>query len=202
MTTMNISQTETELQIIKKIMEDSRKIIVDNGWHYIFWGVVVTIALIANYFMALYRVSVNYQGMLWFAMMTGAWITEAIIEKRISRKKGSSTFAGRLLGSLWFASGISMFIFGFIGAITKAYNPIFICPVISTVLGVAYITSGAIQQTRWLQFLAVGWWGGAIFMFMYPTIHTLLIYAFMVIFLQTIPGIILFRKWKVSGKTV
>jgi hypothetical protein len=127
MTTMNISQTETELQVIKKIMEDSRKIIVDNGWHYIFWGVVVTVALLANYIMALYRIGVNYQGMMWLVMMTSAWITEAVIEKRNRRKKGSSTFAGRMLGTLWFASGISMFIFGFIGAITKAYNPIFIC---------------------------------------------------------------------------
>lgn len=202
MTAMDITQSETELQVIRKIMEDSRKLVADNGWHYIFWGIMVTAALIANYIMVLNRVSINYQGMLWFVTMTGAWITEAVIEKRRRKMRVVHTFAGKMLGALWFASGITMFILGFVGAVTKAYNPVFICPIISTVLGFAYITSGAIQQNRWVQWLAAGWWGGAIIMFMYPSVHTLLIYAVMMIFLQTIPGIVLYRKWKSANKEV
>ncbi|MEO8512047.1 MAG: hypothetical protein ABI543_00675 [Ignavibacteria bacterium] len=193
---MNISQSETELSVIKKIMEDSRNIVADNGWHYIFWGVSVTCALIANYIMALNGVKMNYQGMMWFIVMTGTWIVEGIIERRKAKKRKERTFGGRLLGALWSASGISMFMFGFIGVITHAYTGAFICPIISTVLGATYIISGAIQQTRWMQLLSIGWWGGAIYTFLFPSVHTLLIFAVMMISFQTIPGIILFRKWK------
>lgn len=193
---MNISQSETELSVIKKIMEDSRNIVADNGWHYILWGVSVTCALIANYIMALKNVSMNYQGMLWFILMTSTWILESIIERRLAKKKKERTFAGKLLGSLWFAAGISMFTFGFIGTISHAYHAIFICPIISTMLGATYIISGAIQQAKWLQLLSIGWWGGAIYTFLFPSVHTLLIFAVMMISFQTIPGIILFRKWK------
>lgn len=195
---MNTIQPETELQVIKKIMEDSRNIVTDNGWHYIFWGVSVTCGLIANYVMALNKVSMNYQGLLWFVLMTVTWITESIIERRLARKKKERTFAGKLLGALWFAAGIAMFTFGFIGTIAHAYSGAFICPIISTILGAAYIISGAIQQEKWLQYLAVGWWGGAVYTFLFPSVHTLIIFALMMICFQIIPGLMLYRKWKRS----
>ena len=193
---MNTAQSETELSVIKKIMDDSRNIISDNGWHYILWGVSVTGALIANYIMALTGVSFNLQGMMWFILMISTWIAESIIERVKDKKKKERTFAGKLLGSLWFAAGIAMFTFGFVGTITHAYNAIFICPIISTVLGMTYITSGAIQQIRWLQLLSIGWWSGAIYTFFFPGIHTLLIFAIMMLSFQVVPGIILYRKWK------
>ena len=182
------TQAELELSVIKKIMEDSRTLVLNNGWHYIYWGIVVTCALIANYIMARMSVAVNYQGMMWFVLMTSAAITGAIIERFVDKKRKVRTFAGKLLGSLWFAGGIAMFMFGFMGTISGAYNPVFICPIISTVLGVTYYTSGAIQQLKWLQRLSYGWWAGAIVTFIYPGIHTLLIFAFMMICFQTIPG--------------
>ncbi len=191
-----ITRAETELSVIKKIMEDSRNIVADNGWHYIFWGVMVTCGLIANYIMALSKVNINYQGMMWFILMISAWIVEGIIERRKAKKRKVRTFAGKMLSSLWFAAGISMFMFGFVGTITHAYNAVYICPIISTLLGATYIISGAIQQVKWMQLLSIGWWSGAIYNFLFPSIHTLIIFAGMMIFLQTLPGIILYMKWK------
>ena len=198
---MNTAQSETELSVIRKIMEDSRNVVVNNGWYYIYWGIVVTCALIANYIMALIGVGMNYQGMMWFILMNSAWIIGAIVERRKAKKRKVRTFAGKLLASLWFAAGISMFMFGFIGTMSHAYNAVFICPIISTLLGSTYIISGAIQQVRWMQLLSIGWWGGAIYNFLFPSIHTLIIFAGMMIFLQTIPGIILYRKWKKNPVT-
>jgi hypothetical protein len=193
---MNTLQSEVELSVIKKIIADSRNVVADNGWHYIFWGASVTCGLIANYIMALNNVSMKYQGMLWFILMISTWITESIIERRLAKKKKESTFAGKLLGALWFAAGISMFTFGFIGTVSHAYSGVYICPVISTVLGAAYIISGAIQQVKWLQLLSIGWWGGAVYTFLFPGVQTLFIFALMMICLQVTPGVILYRKWK------
>src|SRR5690349_8422522 len=135
---INLTQSETELETIKKIMEDSRRVITDNGWHYILWGLVVTCALLASYIKVLGMVSAKYYGMMWFILMISTWIAETIIEKRKNRKAAPKTFGGKLLSSLWSAAGVCMFIFGFVGTITGAYNPGFICPMISTVLGVTY----------------------------------------------------------------
>jgi len=199
---MDTKQAESELALIKQMMADSRQVVADNGRHYIFWGIVVTAALVANYIMALQHVSMNYAGMMWFITMISASIIDAIVERRKQKISRVKTFAGRLLGALWAASGISMFMLGFVGTITGAYNAIYICSLISIVLGVAYYTSGSIQQIKWLQWLSLGWWAGAVYTFVYPSIHTLLIFALMMICFQVIPGIILYKKWKKSNTEI
>jgi hypothetical protein len=193
---METRQAELELSVIKKIMEDSRRIYVNNGIHYIFWGVLVASALIINYVMLLINSSGKYAGYMWLILMVSGVIADGLIGKYQDRKSKVHTFADRILGSLWLASAISMFIFGFVGTISGAYNPVFICPVISTSLGISYFTSGAIQQIKWLQYLSLGWWAGGIFLFAFPSIHTLLIFALMLIFFQVVPGIILKRSAK------
>lgn len=191
-------EAENELLVIKKIVQDSRNAVADNGWHYIYWGVIVTIALIINYWMILNNSSMNSQGMLWFVSMISASVIEMIITKKIDKNDKEKNFSGRLLSSLWGVSGACMFIFGFIGTLSGAYNPIFIFPVICTVLGAAYFISGTIQQVNWLKYITIGWWSGSLLMFIYPGIHSILIFAAMLLLFQIIPGIILYKKWKAS----
>ncbi|MDQ3022617.1 MAG: hypothetical protein M3R36_18940 [Bacteroidota bacterium] len=193
---MNTREAETELSVIKKIMEDSRKINIDNGIHYIFWGVLVTIALLINYIMLITKTPGQYIGLMWFILMISGAVIDGIIGRRQEKKNKVNTYAGSLLGSLWMASGIAMFMYGFLGVMTKAYNPVFICPIISTSLGISYFTSGAIQQVKWLQSIAFGWWAGAAVMFIFPSVHSVLIFAVMVTALQIVPGIILNKKSK------
>lgn len=193
---METKNAELELSLIKKMMEDSRRLNIDNGIHYIFWGILVTIALLINYTMLLLKVPGNYIGLAWFILMLSGALIDGIIGRRQSKSSKVTTFTSRIMGSLWFASGIAMFMYGFLGVISKAYNPVFICPIISTSLGISYFTSGSIQQIKWLQNISFGWWAGAAFMFIFPSVHTLLIFAVMMICLQVIPGLILNKKSK------
>lgn len=196
---MDTKQAELELSLIKQMMIDSRQVVIDNGWHYIFWGVVVTVALIANYLMALNHIAMKYAGMMWLVMMVGAAITASIVERRVDKKRKVKTFAGKLLSALWTSSGVAMFMFGFVGTMSGAYNSVYICSLIATVLGVSYFTSGAIQQIKWFQMLSLGWWAGAIITFVFPSVHTLLIFAVMMLFFQITPGVVLYRKWKTEN---
>ena len=191
---MDTKQAEYELTIIRKIMDDSRKAIVDNGWHYIYWGVTVTLVLIVNYLMIIYDFSMNKQGMLWFISMISAAIIESVIERVKEKKVKVKTFAGKILNSLWSASGICMFMLGFLGTISGAYSPIYIFPLISIVLGLAYYISGIIQQIKWLQLISFFWWAGSAVLFFLPGIHSLLIFAGMIISFQVIPGILIYIK--------
>lgn len=191
---LNTKQAEEELSLIRKIMDDSRRSIIDNGWHYIYWGVIVTGTLIANYFMILSHASGNSQGMLWFITMVSASMIETIIGKRLSKNVKVKTFAGRLLSKLWSVSGICMFMLGFVGTITRAYDPIFIFPLISLVLGLTYYISGAIQQIKWLSWISIFWWAGSVMLFAFPSIHSVLIFAGMMICFQVIPGVLLFIR--------
>ncbi|MCI0449013.1 MAG: hypothetical protein L0Y79_04390 [Chlorobi bacterium] len=193
---METKQAEQELSLIKQMMIDSRRVVVDSGKHYIFWGILITAALLVNYYMLLTHQSGKFIGLMWLITIVSGFLIDSFIERSNIRKRRVHTFAGKILSALWIASGIAMSMIGFIGPLTKAYNPIFICPIISVILGVSYFASGAIQQVKWLQWLTLGWWAGAIITFVFPSIHTLLIFALMLIFFQTIPGMILYKKWK------
>jgi hypothetical protein len=196
MKTTDNTTPEIELAVIRKIMEDSRQVVANNGIHFIFWGILVSVCLFANYYMLMTKTALDKVGMMWAAAMTLGAIADGILRKSLERKQKVLTFGGRLLGSLWTASGIAMFMFGFLGPISGAYNPIYICPVISTMLGVSYMVSGSIQQLPWLRNIALGWWIGAAAMFFLPGRHTLLVFALMMLLLQVLPGILINRSNK------
>ena len=196
MTNEITNRAETELALIKKIMEDSRQTVMYNGIHFIFWGILVSVCLIANYLMLVTHTFVDKIGMLWAIMMPAGAVVDMIIGRRLERKQSATTFAARLLGALWTASGIAMFICGSLCPMTSAYKSIFICPVISVMLGVSYFTSGSIQQLNWLRNLAFGWWAGAAIMFIYPGMHTLLIFAIMLVGMQVVPSLLINKHYR------
>ena len=66
----------------------------------------------------------------------------------------------------------------------------------SSFLGAAYILNGVLAGKKWLSYLAIGWWGGAIIMFFYPGLQAILIMAAMMILFQIVPGIILQFEFK------
>ncbi len=190
------TKAEEEISVIKQLMEDSRKAVVENGWHYIYWGSIVTAAIIVNYLMIVYNVSMYAQGMLWFFSMPGAAIIEGIIERKLKKHEKVKTFAGKLINSLWTGAGVCMFILGFAGSLSGAYSAVTIFPLISIVLGAAYFISGVIQQVKWLSALSVFWWSGAVVLLLLPGMHSMLIFAGMLVCFQIVPGVLLFVNSK------
>ncbi len=193
----NIStKAEEEISVIKQIMDDSRKAVVENGWHYIYWGSIVTAAIIVNYLMVIYGVSMYAQGMLWFFSMPAAAIVEGIIERKREKHEKVKTFAGKLINSLWTGAGVCMFILGFAGTVSGAYSANMIFPLISIVLGSAYLISGVIQQVKWLSAISIFWWGGAVVLLLLPGMHSMLFFAGMLVCFQIVPGVLLYIKSK------
>jgi len=194
---MESKQAEAELSFIKKVMEDSRQVTVDNGKYYILWGVLVSVTLLTNYSMMCFEVSKGYfYGIIWMVMMVVGIAASSIMKSRDLKKAKVHTFSGKVISSIWISAGIVMFIIAFIGPAFKVYDYSYISALISLVLGIAYYVSGEIQQIKWLQLLSIGWWAGGIALFAVPGIHSYLIFGLMIIFLQTIPGFILYNKWK------
>jgi hypothetical protein len=192
---MEKSQAETEIALIKKIMDDSRRIACDDGKDYIIWGVLVLVGLIGTYLSIVWK-TYNYIGWIWIITMGGGWIFVMASHWRKDSKEKVRTFAGKVLAVLWISCGIAMSLIGFVAAAARAIGPWSISPMISIVLGVAYAVSGMIYGNRWIQSLAAGWWAGAVVMFIWPGSYTLLLFAAMMVLFQITPGVVLYIKWK------
>lgn len=192
-------QAELELTVIRKIMEDSRRAVYDTSIQGMFWTMLMAPAILINYFMLIFETGLKYSGFLWLGTViigiTGS-ILIAYKEKRIKRVK---TFAGKILTTIGIAVGGANLMFAFASVIANAFNPVYIIPVDSVVLGMAFYVVGIIQQLKSLKFLAFIWWSGALFFYAVPSFHCLLFFAVMLIVSVWIPKI---EEKRVSQKSL
>lgn len=191
---MNENTALEELQFIRKVIEESKRSFVDNGMYYIVWGVLVIIGLCTTYILVLNRIFFNYIW-LWLGIISVGWIFSFYYGSQ-SKEKHPLTFSNKIVNSVWLATGIAMTILGFIGPASGAVAYHYVSPVLSVPLGAAYFVTGYIVESKWFSYLSIGWWTGAIYMFFSPGVHSILVMAMMMLFFQTVPGIIMFRKYK------
>ena len=186
---------QQELAFIKKVMTDSRKILIDDGKGTIFWGLLISFGLLITYLSIAqgWETSLSW---FWPVLIAFGWIYTIVTEIRSERKRRVKTFAGKIMGAVWIAFGISATILGFVGTVSGAYHGVFISPLIAVLLGTGYLVSGLLYGKAWVSYLSIAWWGGAIVMFFMQNLETLLIMIGMMILFQVIPGIILYREFK------
>ncbi len=155
---------QQELTFIKKVMTDSRKILIDDGKGTIFWGLLISLGLLITYL----SVVQNWEAFLswfWPVLIAFGWIYTIVTEMRHERKRRVKTFAGKIMGAVWIAFGISATILGFVGTVSGAYHSVIISPLIAVLLGTGYLVSGLLYGKSWVSYLSIAWWGGAIVMF-------------------------------------
>ncbi|MGH2574270.1 MAG: hypothetical protein ACRDFC_01070 [Ignavibacteria bacterium] len=196
---MDTKQAETEIAVIRKIMEDTSRII-DSGKDFIVWGFVVFLGMLGTYYFIIAGMSKSIPW-LWAVLIGVGWIYSIAFHWRASYKLRAKTLAGRILAGVWISSGIVMTVIGFLGSATGAVRGWAITPVISLVLGSAYLVSGIIYGRKWLRNLALGWWVGGIAMMLFPGLHIFLVFALMMVLFQIIPGFIFYSNWKKSLKS-
>jgi len=188
-----------ELSFIKNIINDSRNSFALSGKPYIIWGILIVIGLFLEFFRKFFVWDFNYMYYVWILLVTAGWLYSYFLSKKHNKSNKMKSLGSKILGSVWLACGISMTIFGLLGTISGAIKGIYVSPVMSMILGIAYFITAVIYDYKWLRNLSAGWWVGAIIMFFYPSQYTNLIMAFMMIGLQIVPGIILLNKVKNSS---
>ncbi len=191
---MNEKTALEELQFIRKIIEETRKSIVYNGKDYIFWGVLVIIGMMSTYIFHVAGIYFNYFW-IWVILIPIGWIY-SFYNRRKLKEKHPPTYAGKVIGNVWLAAGIAMTIIGFIGPSFGVINPMAISSLACIIMGSAYFVSGKIMEVKWLSNLSFGWWLGGILLFYVTGVKSFLIMALLMLFFQTIPGIIIYRKYK------
>jgi magnesium-transporting ATPase (P-type) len=184
---IDIKQAELEITVIRKIMEDSRKAVYDTSIQGIFWTMVMAPAILLNYLMYVFRFGFQYVGLLWIGAVVIGIIGSIIIARKERRTVRVKTFAGKLLATIGVAIGAANVMFAFASAVAKAFDPLYIVPVDSVVMGMGFYVIGIIQQLKTLKMLSFIWWAGAIFFFVFPSIHCLLFLAVILILTVWLP---------------
>ncbi len=184
-----------ELIFIRKVIEDSKRTVVENGIGYIFWGILVFLGMMSVYVGIMFQQPIN-SVWVWVVLIGFGWGYTIIANMRMHNKQQKKTFAGKILISVWIGAGIAMTILGFVATASGMIHGYAVSPLIALVLGTAYFISGMIYDSQWVKMLSVGWWIGGIAMFYIHNIHQVLMMAIMMLVLQIIPGFIFYFNSK------
>ncbi|MBA4406623.1 hypothetical protein C0389_05055 [bacterium] len=192
---MEEKQALDELRFIKKVIEDSQKIIADNGMGYIVWGIIIVVGMLGGYLKFKLRLDFDYIW-AWVILISLGWIFSYFMYKKPKNKVRVETFAGKIMGMLWFSIGMGMTIAGFVGYFSHAIRGEYISAIMAIFLGSAYYLTSVLNNQKWFKIIGVLWWIGGVVIFYVGGLSSLLIMAFLITVGQIIPGIILYRKHK------
>lgn len=196
---MDTLSAQDELAFIRKVMSDSRSAITDDGKPTMVWGVIVAIGMGLSYIEALTDIEL-YVGWMWIGLSVLGWAYVLWYKNTKVRKQQTSTFAGKVLASLWGSVGVTIGLVVSLTLLSRSLDlefivhPIATTAIIALILGIAYYLNGVITGLNWLRNIAYGWWVAGIYMFLFPSIHVLGIYFVLVIVFQIIPGYVLYRS--------
>ncbi len=191
------SQAKEQLAFIKSIMQDSQKVVADNGYGFILWGILILIAAVCSYILDQSQLN-QYQGWLYLLIVGLGWLYMVVIHRRTKKYSIGNPLTKTIIDSIWTAVLISMTLLGFLGGATGAIDLNHMTAVMYTVLGTAYFLQGVITGKTWVRNLAFGWWGGSVMLFLITGPLALALMIVMMVGLQIVPGIIFNRQWKAA----
>lgn len=192
---MSSNELQSEILFIKRIMEDSRRSMAENGIGYIIWGILVVIGIIFNY-LRLIDVSDINPLYTWIVVIGAGWIITFISIKKERKETQASSLGNQVLGGVWLSAGLIMTTIGFLGSISKTIPGFGIIPLMCCVLAIAFYVSGIVYKENLIKLSGLGWWLAAITFFLWHSVHSLLVFAILMLLLQVLPGLYFYKKWK------
>jgi hypothetical protein len=195
-------QAEQDLAMIRRIVEESRRDVVDRGKHFLIWGPLSAIGLIATHLSVVGATRLN-PTWAWLAVLAVGWATSLVVGWRDGRRARVVTLGRRMLSGIWIAAGVTLTLLGLVGMFGGAYDHHALPGLLSAVVAAPVLLTALLIRERWLGAVAVGWWLGAAVMLVAPGLYTLLVMAVMSLLLMAVPGAVLYvRSQRSAGPAV
>jgi hypothetical protein len=187
------TRAEQDLALIRRLLEDSRSVVVDRGKHFMIWGAVSVVGLLATYGAIVGAVAVAPRW-TWTGLVAAGWVASFVVGLRDGRSARVRTLASRLLGGVWLATGVTLTLIAASGLFGGVVPHVALPGVLSAVMGVAVLATSQLTGEGWLAWVAAGWWAGAAVMLFAPGLYTLLVMAVMALALMLVPGAVLYAR--------
>lgn len=176
----NAQDLKDRVSLIQDMLVEGRRSTESWGWVFVLWGIAYYVAILAG--------EMTRNPMVWPVTMISACVLTGIL---VSRKGHNTTHTtiGRAIGSLWIATGISMFVVFLALGTSGRIDLHIMVAVLGAMLGSTNAASAMILKWKMQFACAVVWWGCAIFACFGKT--TLVVFAFLaaIFFCQVVFGV-------------
>ncbi len=177
-----------DLAYIRNIIDKSRRAARVDALPLAIWG-ILTVAGVATTLLVPALDSV----WLWVFLIGLAWTYSAIRALQRRGNRDPRLFAQRILTTLWVSILAAMTVIGFAGVFSQILHPQAIPPVFAGMFGVGCLTSAALMDKRWLAACGIGWWLGAVAMFLVTIEWRLGLYGALILAFLIIPALAIHR---------
>lgn len=196
---MESAQFQEDLQYVKSMIENNRRRLIDNGITYIITAVFVGIGVVVSYFLGI-NGKQSILPYLWIPLIILLVAVNIFLQSKLEKKVLTRTFIGKIFDAVWLACGIPILIITLFYFLTASIQLSTLFIAISAILGIGYYLTGVINELIFMKYLAYIWWFGTILSLFWNYIgadyQLALLFSALVVIQQTIPGIIIYRKWR------
>jgi hypothetical protein len=150
-----------ESAVEQKIIDESKNIFLQQGFHFILWGFLIVIGTIITYIFV-FTGYFEYINVMWIVLYISGMICSFLFGWRRYMKHNVKSFVGRIYSAIWLGVsmeiGVLFALFNFAGAFSIVVFHAFMC----ALLGIGFFASGLISRFTWMIMLSVGWLIGSI----------------------------------------
>jgi len=192
---MNQNQMKEEIQLIKQMVEKSKKATAESWQYFSTWGILIILAIAGNYILAFLEVF-QWIWANWIAFMIIGVLYSLFHLGKKEKSRGATTYSQIAVGYLCFACGIALMLGGFVFPVLELYSYGVIPVIISMVIGIMLFVMGGIYEWTLLKWGGVIWWLGCVAMIFVPWQYRTLLCIPLIIFGYLVPGLILRSQYQ------
>lgn len=186
-----ISPAES-LQIIEKMLADTRNRFYNNGFAFLFWGLLIILTCVTSYSARLLGYA-GIDGYIWGISIAVGIIATAIYFMGIAPRQRKFTRLDSINGKVWIAYGISYIVLMYL----CSYYSLFAPPFIYCLLGLGMFATAGIYRFWSLYAGAVVFWLGSVLCTLIKQDASQFLLTIALMFLgYLVPGYILWKKAK------
>ncbi|WP_341938587.1 hypothetical protein [Marinimicrobium sp. C2-29] len=186
------TNAQEDLAYIRDLMDDTRRAAGLSGGYFVLWGLVVGIGLLVTWLQVIGLLP--YRPLLTWGPCLALGILGHFILAWRDKHRPAQSRAGRLVGTVWLALGVTQLIF-FVASLGFNTLPgIYMPGIVSSLLGSGIFITGVLAGIPWLRWVGVAWWLGAFSMFAWPGDHVSLLMGALLLVLYVVPGLVLIRQ--------
>lgn len=164
---MKSNDFEQDLQFIKSMIQKSRDITAGSWMFFLVWGVLVIIAIVAQYaldLLALYQ----WFWLDWVAFAAIGISFSVLYSRKLKRERRVKTYLDQALSAVTLASALGFLLTGFIFPYLNLYGWQAIPVLIAMVAGMLTFILGGLFEWNLLKVCGLIWWAGALAMCFIP----------------------------------